>query len=102
VKITEKGYNKLIERVKVLEATIEKLANELRKYRNKNTPSSMHARDTKTTGQELFAISEQLTLESVPEQQILNCHAVHSMDYIFFLPDSIWLLSKCNTPKQRK
>jgi hypothetical protein len=41
VEITEEDYNKLIERIKVLEATVEKLTNELRKYRNENTPSSM-------------------------------------------------------------
>jgi len=41
VEITEKEYNKLIERIKILEATVEKLTNELRKYHNENTPSSM-------------------------------------------------------------
>lgn len=46
--ITEKEYTKLIKtielqeaRIRALEATVEKLTNELRKYRNENTPSSM-------------------------------------------------------------
>ena len=46
--ITEKEYNKFIRtiemqdaRIKALEATVERLTNELRKYKNENTPSSM-------------------------------------------------------------
>lgn len=39
--ITEKEYNKLIKTIEMLKDRVEKLENELRKYRNENTPSSM-------------------------------------------------------------
>ena len=48
MEITEKEYNKLIKtieiqdaRIRALEATVEGMARELRKYKNENTPSSM-------------------------------------------------------------
>jgi hypothetical protein len=41
VEITDKEYNKLIKTIEMLKDRVERLENELRKYKNENTPSSM-------------------------------------------------------------
>lgn len=72
MEITEEAYNKLIERIKVLEATVEKLTNELRKYRNENTPCSMIPPFLKDLEKKIDKEMKDAKEEDIPKQNARN------------------------------
>ena len=91
--ITEKEYNKLIKtiemqdaRIKALETTVEKLTNELRKYHNENTPSSMTPPFLKDLEKKVDKEMKDTGDEDVPRQNARNARPkpdkieVHKVD----------------------